>query len=495
MTLEIDTAPSGLEPQSNPRGDGGWDGFTGPILGVRELKAALRRRRRLWLCTAVAGLLIGAAPHVVLPRSYKAVSNLYLVEPPGSTPSEAMANDVSLLQTRAVAQRAAGYVHGHPDPQSVATSYKGLAVSSSILSLNAKGKSPADAVALDNAIAKAFLAVRSDELKREAGVVVDGLDAQIAALQSHTTSDQLQISQLRSQVMAVELDSRSSIDGSFVLDPATTGRVSAKKATIEDMLAGLVAGLALGGGFVVIGEMVSDRARRREDVAAALGVDVELTVARFRVWPWARWRREVRRSGHATAVLERRLRAHLESAPGRSLATFVVEAERVAALAVSSLAASLVSEGRGVLLLDMAEGRPIARLFDLKADLEPIHRVDLQGRSLTVVVTPDDPAVGVGPLERAPTDDVLVLASVDPAFGLEHVAAWARDGVAIVMAGKATRVRLNGIGRMIRQAGIAMTSAILVGADPDDDSVGFPNSEAAPPGERHQIEAMPGGDR
>jgi capsular polysaccharide biosynthesis protein len=490
MGIEIAPSDPGLE--GNPMAEGGRDEFTGAILGVRELKSALRRRRRMWLGTAAAGLLVGAALHVVVPRSYKAISNLYLVEAPGSSPSAAMANEVSLLQTRAVAQQAASLLPDHRSTQSVASSYKGLASSGSILSVIAKAKSPADAVALDNAVAKAFLGVRSDELKRETGIVVAGLQSQIGSLRGQTNPSD-QISQLQSGISAAELGSRSSIDGSFVLDPGAAVRVSTKKATVLDMLAGLIAGLAVGCGFVLIKEMLSDRARRREDVGAALGVNIELSVARSRSRPTARWRRKAGRPGSTATMIERRLRAHLDSAPDRSLAVFVVEAERVAALAISQLAASLASEGRTVVLLDMAKGRPIARLFHLKARREPLHRVDLHGHSFTAVVTPDDPAQGVGSLDQAPFDDVLVLASLDPALGVEHVATWAREAVAIVRAGKATHVGLNGASRMIRQAGIALRSAILVGADPDDDSVGLSDSEAVPTEGRPAADALPAG--
>jgi uncharacterized protein involved in exopolysaccharide biosynthesis len=494
MTTGIETAPSGADVESSPPAEDRWDAFTGPVLGVRELKAALRRRRRLWLGTAAAGLVIGAALHVVLPHSAKAVSNLYLVEPPGSTPSVAMAGEVSLLQTRAVAQQAASSLPGHPAPESVATSYQGVAASSSILSVTAKARSAAAAVALDNAVAKAFLTVRRNTINRQTGIVVAGLQAQIEDLQRQTDPDQFQISQLQTSLLTTQLNARSSIDGSFVLDPAEAQKVSTKKRTIEDVLGGIVAGLALGAGFVVVGGMLSDRARRREDVAAALGVEVELSVPRTRRRPWVRWRREEPGPDSTAAMIERRLRANLDSAPGWSLATFAVAAERVAALATARLAASLVSEGRTVVVLDMAEGRPIGRLHRLKADGPQVHRVDVHGRPLTVVVAPDDPAQGVGPLDRGPLDIVLVLASVDPAFGVEHVATWASDAVVIVTAGKATYAGLDGAGRMMRQAGIAVRSAILVGADRDDDSVGLHDANAGPSVGPPTIRAIPPGE-
>jgi hypothetical protein len=116
--------------------------------------------------------------------------------------------------------------------------------------------------------------------------------------------------------------------------------------------------------------------------------------------------------------------------------------------------------------------------------------VGAHGSPFTVYATPDDPAQGLDSLEGAPFDDVLVLASVDPALGVDHVVAWATAGVTMVTAGKATHVGLNEIGLMLRQAGIDQRSAILVGADPDDDSVGLRDSAAASSDGRRPIETV-----
>lgn len=491
--MGADIGPSAIGVVGNLRGEDNQDSFTGTLLGLRELKAAFRRRRRFLLLTALTGLLIGAAMHVVLPKSYKAVSNLYLIEPTGSTPADAMANEVSLLQTRAVAQQAAGNLPGHPSAQTVAAAYKGQAVSGSILSLSATARSPAQAVVLNTAVARAFLAVRSDELRRETDVVIAGLQAQLGALEGHSNSEQLQRAQLLSSESSAELTLQSSVDGSFVLDPAATIKAPTKKVTIVDMMSGLVAGLALGSGTTVAKEMLSDRARRREEIAEALGVAVELSLAPrgLRFWRGRR-RRGILQEG-PTAMIARRLRAHLDAVSGRSLAVFSIEADEEAADALCALASALALEGETVFVVDTAEGRPVLRHFSLQRGSDPVQTVPLDDGSLTVLNAPADPAQVVDTVVRVRTDYVLALANVDPAFGVEHVAAWASDGVAIVTAGKATRVRLVGIGRMIRRAGIALRSSIVIGADPGDDSVGLLDSEPSRPEGRRAINTISAG--
>jgi hypothetical protein len=495
VTIDFDAAPPGADGR-DPAADG-WSRYAGGIIGARELKAALRRRRRIWAGAAAAGLLLGASLHVLLPPTYKAVGNIYLSEPPGSAPSVEMANEVSLLQTRAVAQRAAGYLSGRPSGQGLPGAYRGDSLSLSIFSISATGTSPSAAIALENAVAKAFLAVRSDELKRESEVLVSGLQAKMAAMRSDPSSDETQILQLQAQVTSVQLELQSSIGGSFVLDAGSAVKTSTKKAAVEDSLAGLVAGLALGGGIVVVGEILSESPRRRAEVAAALGTGVELSLPRSRSRHWGRRTAKLAKPRPPTVALERRLRAHLEAAPDRSLAVFVVGAEREAAVAVASLATSLASEGRSVVLLDMAEGRPIAALFRLKDKLGPVHQVDRGGHMVTVAVAPADPAQDIASLDRAGTDYLIVLAGVDPGLGVDHISGWARDAVAIVGAAKATYTRLDGMGRIIDQAGIALRSAFLIGADADDDSLGSVDYEAGRVKQEPALEAVPvaSGDR
>ena len=69
------------------------------------------------------------------------------------------------------------------------------------------------------------------------------------------------------------------VEGSEVLDAAAplphSGRL---KLAILYAATGLVAGLALGLGIVIVMALVSDRLRRRDDVAHALGAPVNLSV-------------------------------------------------------------------------------------------------------------------------------------------------------------------------------------------------------------------------
>jgi hypothetical protein len=168
-------------------------------------------------------------------------------------------------------------------------------------------------------------------------------------------------------------------------------------------------------------------------------------------------------------ALERKLRADLDAMPASSLAVVAVESLEVSALSVAAVALSLADEGKRVVLADMGEGRPLARL--LGAPAGPLSAVTYAGRSLFVVVAPEDPSqTDTAGLEDA--DVVLVLASITPALGAEYLTSWANGAVVMVTAGRASVARLNATSQMLSHAGLAVRSTVLVGAGVEDETMG-----------------------
>ena len=108
-------------------------------------------------------------------------------------------------------------------------------------------------------------------------------------------------------------------------------------------------GLALGMGMVVVRTIVSDRLRRRDDVATAMGVPVKLSVRARTAEPVAAG---PPRAGRRAAPAVRRITAYLRAALPRplkgaaALAVVPVDDTQVAALSLVSLAVSCAQEGR-----------------------------------------------------------------------------------------------------------------------------------------------------
>jgi hypothetical protein len=172
-------------------------------------------------------------------------------------------------------------------------------------------------------------------------------------------------------------------------------------------------------------------------------------------------------------MIERRLRAQLDGPGGAAL--IVAEAGTVepCAVAVAGVALSLASEGRRVVMADVARDRPLAALFGVTSREKELHNVTLGSESAFLIIGPDDPAEMDQDWMPNGADALLVLASVDPAFGAEHLAGWAGKAVVVVDPRQTTATRVQAIGALLRQARIAVRSAIVIGADPEgDDTLG-----------------------
>ena len=176
-------------------------------------------------------------------------------------------------------------------------------------------------------------------------------------------------------------------------------------------------------------------------------------------------------------MIERRLRGHLESAPGSALAVIAVGTPELSALGVGALALALSSEGHQVVVVDVAENRPLASILGLTTKPETMEAVMLPaagGPPVRVLVAPNDP---LQMAEKPPPDDadaLLILASLDAAFGAEHLAPWVKDAVMILSSRRTNLNRLEVSRRMLHEATISLRSVILLDSDPLDDSSGSP---------------------
>lgn len=496
------------------------DEYQSPLVNLRTLKTAVWHRWRIWLAAGLVGMVAGAALHLVLPVKYAAVTDLYLTYPANADPAVSVVNDVSLAQTTAVAHEALDRLHLRMTPASFLSSYTVVAVSSDIISITSSGPSSAGAVARANATAQAFLAVRNREKRLQTGLITSGLQSQISALQSQvgkltneitdlsTTgsassanrltqltnqrgADETQISQFQAQAQQAQLDLASVIQGSSIIDPAAPTAVSRKKVIATDGLTGLFIGLGSAMMVLLLSFLLSDRLRTREDVAAVLGAPVELSIARtMRGKPR---RRHLAAPPPSLRMIQRRLRHRLEAAPGTALTVVEVGSAEISALAVALLARSLASQDRRVMIVDMAHGRPLAALFGDRGTMkEGQYTLALGGQHLFLVVGPEDPAEAAEKLSVPEgTDAVIILTSIDPAFSVEYLAMWASDAVVLVNAKKASASVIGTTGELLRRAGIAIRSALIIGGDPRDETVGALDADPPPAAEQALGERRP----
>ena len=186
-------------------------------------------------------------------------------------------------------------------------------------------------------------------------------------------------------------------------------------------------------------------------------------------------RRRLKRPTPALLLVERQLSAHLESAASAALAVVEINAAEPAALAMAALARSLVSEGKRVLIADAAYGRPLA---GAPGDHRRGNRSHgLRARTpVPLLVAPDDPAHIANAEAGEDADAILILATVDPARGADHISAWASDAVVMLRAGQVSAAWIDAVRHRLRQADMTVKSAVLIDADADNHSYGAPST-------------------
>jgi capsular polysaccharide biosynthesis protein len=526
VTLRLDTGGDGPKRLwfDDDVGDQPADGAAS-LVSLEYIRAALRRSRRFWLITAIAGLLIGAGLYVASPHAYQASTTLYLTVGPEAQPGTAILEDQAIAQSRSVAGLAVHKLGLRQSVDSFLGSYTAAVVTDRVLSITANAPSSSEAVRRVSAVASEFLAFRAQQLQAQQRLEFAALDQQIVKTRQHLKAISAQITQVSAQPTtpkqqsklsalqathdraeadlgalkqatsndkaSTQLETAAMIHESVVLDPANALTPPSRvKHIVLFAVAGFLIGLVLGVAIVVIRALVSDRLRRRDDVAHALGAPVRLSVRATS--------RSLRRPGRRGLAAPpgrdmQRIVAHLRGAvPARSrgaaaLAVVPVDDPQVAALSVVSLAASCAQQSKRVVVADLCADAPAAALLGVK---EPgVHTVNLDGAHLAAAVPAPDEVAPAGPLRPAPpqaqgslagqvaaacasADLLLTLVALDPSLDAEYLASWAADAVVIVTAGRSSWTKVHAVGEMIRLVGVRLVSAVLVGADKTDESLG-----------------------
>ena len=493
------------------------------LVSLGFIRAAIRRTALFWCALGVVGLVVGIGINKEKPAAYKASTSVLITYGPSDNPTSAVLDNQAIAESRSVAELALRKLGLQESVASFAAATTVAVVTDRVLLITVSAPSSSAAVSRANAVAAAFLQFRASQMETSQQLLlksltqevsqarqnVGSINSQISQLSAQPTSSaqQSQLKNLRTQLgqangqLAVDEqtleDTRtntanlSAVTGSVVLDPAVPLAHSRLKYLLTYAVTGLLAGLALGIGIVVVRTIVSDRLRRRDDVTHALGAPVKLSVGKVRL---SRWRPGRRGLAAANGTDVRRIAAHLRGAVpasrGRTAALAVVPVDdpAVAALSLVSMAVTRAQEGHQVVVADLASGAPAARLLDSKAP--GVRSVSVRDAHLILAVPDRDDIAPAGPLGSAPAegqrsafteavgnacasaDLLLTLVTLDPSLGAENLATWAASAVVVVTAGRSSWARINAVGEMIRLAGTSLTSAVLVGADKTDESLG-----------------------
>jgi len=478
---------------------------------------------------ALAGLLLSVGLVVKSPPVYQASTTLLLKVGPEAAPGTAIQNEQVIAQSRPVAALTLKELKLPEDVSRFIQSYTVTVVTDQVLIITVNAPSSNEAVTRARALAAAFLQLRANQLQalqkssfayldqaiKQQKQVIASWDRQITRTSALPPSpgQQARLSSLRDQ-RSQALSALTTMVQNFNSDKAATEEVTAaqvKQSTVANPAApvlqsrharlkhlilygviGLIVGLVLGLGIVIVRALVSDRLRRRDDVAYALGAPVKLSVGAVQPRRWLPGPRglEAVRGRDIQRIAAHLRRAVPRSPHGATLAVVPVDSTQVAALSVIGLALSCAEQGQHVVVADLAPGSPAARLMD---SAEPgVRMVSLDGNQLAVVVPDPGDDLPSGPLDSASlraqpalaktvrsADLLLTLVTLDPALGGDHLATWATDAIVMVTAGRSSWTKIHAAGEMIRLADTHLVSAVLVGADNADESLGVTHAPGA----------------
>jgi capsular polysaccharide biosynthesis protein len=508
-------------------------GLATSLVSLAFIRSAIRRATLFWCVLAVVGLVVGIGVNIKFPPAYQASTSVLITYSPDENPSGAVLDNQAIAQSRTVAQMAMeklGLQGGVKSVDSFAKATTVTVVTERVLQITVSAKTSAEAVSRASAVASAFLQLRASQIETEQKLLVQSLQAQVNLAQGNVASinskisslsappvssaqqkqvknlqgqltqaqTQLEVDQQTLQDTRVNTGTLAAVTGSVVLDPALPLAHSKVKDLGIYGVTGLILGLAVGMGIIVVQTILSDRLRRRDDVTHALRAPVKLSVGAVQLSRWRPGRRGLAAAGSPDV---RRITAYLRAAVPHTvrgtatLAVVAVDDPEVAALSVVSLAISRAREGRKVVVADLAHGAPMASLLDTKAP--GVRSVSAGEAQLTLAVPDRDDLTPAGPVGRpsaeaqrsqftasvteacASADLLVTLVTLDPSIGAEHVASWATSAVAVVTVGRSSWAKIQGVGEMVRLAGISLASAVLIGADRTDESLGVTERQGA----------------
>ena len=485
------------EPNPTPPGivQGSW-------MSLHYLRSALQRGWRLVAAATTAGLLLAVAMLVLVPAPSTASATLLLAHDASADPLTAIQTDESLLETLTLSQQVVDELDLPISADALRASFTANPVSTQILKIDLRASTAQEAVRRLNSLTSHFLTFRNgqlqgqaekviaadtarmDDLRKQSDTYAKQYEAALADGNSQLATDLLanktalltQIGTLQSTVQDTAVQTEALAAASHVVDPAAPVPVSQKKRVALGLMSGVILGGALGVALVFVHALISNRLRRREEVATALGRPVTYSAGPVRGrLPWGRKRRK-RNLGILAAGLIAALPD--ERSPREHLGLVGVGGLRSAAEVVAAAGRSLERSGYSVFLVDLTQGGWLARFNEsTSAVYRPEERANPSDGPLTLVASAeaclpdDDPRRD--DWDRA--DVVLVLGEADLGVGTGHLTTWTDRVVVLVAAGKATAELLRSVTRLFTRGGPQFEFAMLVGADRTDESLGVPH--------------------
>ncbi|WP_328606113.1 Wzz/FepE/Etk N-terminal domain-containing protein [Amycolatopsis sp. NBC_00345] len=448
-----------------------------PLVDLHRLAVALRRRRRLWLGFALAGLVLGGAAAIALPAAPTAVTKIIVVHPDDSPTDSGtlMRTDVAVLETAKIASAALKKAGSTEAPADFLKDYTGLGLTNNVMQVSVKAKTKADALAKAQALADVFVAdhvqrnqaaatAQSKALldqRSQAQQQLADIDAQAATenakgsksnagtlAQLYTQRADLvsKIADLQNQAQQAGIGTPQVAAGTQIVDAPAVLPASLLKTGATNGAIGLALGLALGLAFAAVTALVRDRPVLRREIAEHLGASVIAQLPSKLPGPARFWSRGpgVSERKRVAVTLARATRS--ERGP---LALLELGAPGVAAELALNLAKELAEDGPVVVVDDLPR-RDVGKL-PVAGDVR--------------VVEAGDPAVDAASRR-------IGVGTVAPGTAWTDLEYLGTEAVLVVRAGHANTLWLHTVARQLADCRIPIAGVVLVDPDPKDHTDG-----------------------
>lgn len=501
---------------------GTTDAPASKLVAVGDIIAAIKQSKRICAIAAVVGLLLGGVLFITTKPSYQVSVAILITNDPSQDPVTQQATNQLLAQAPTLGAVMVKKLGLNETPTAFLKTYTVTVTSNQVLTIAINAPTEAQATDWASSLAAEFLQYRAQTLQDQqntiftaenqqltqeqqalsalnkqisqvqSGSATAGNGTSLAALQAKRTKATASVAALEATVASTQATKRvtttSMVSGSSILgmSPATAVN-SRKKTLIEYVIGGLLGGLVIGIGFIAVRAIVTDRLRRRSDIAEALGAPVRISVPT--TGTAARSPGGRRGGGEPDGGIGRVVGYLRNALPGNArgpatLAVIAVDNEKAVASIVADLAAACAHEGKRVLVADLSGGALAEHLGETKPG---VQSVTVNNDRIMLSLPASGDIAAVGPLSRrgsiaaagngvaaaySGADILITLAVLDPGVGADHLSTWANEAVAVVTAGASTTVKIHATGEMIRGAGIHLASAVLLGADRADESLG-----------------------
>ena len=130
--------------------------MTGGFVNLGFIRAAIRRNLRFCVTAGLIGLIAGLALYVKFPPSSQASTSVFITNNPNQDAVSAMLTNVTLAESRPVAQGALDKLGLNQTPASFQAASNAFVITNQILGLTANAPTSDEAIARAQALASAF---------------------------------------------------------------------------------------------------------------------------------------------------------------------------------------------------------------------------------------------------------------------------------------------------------------------------------------------------